>query len=644
MHYFLSVIAGTSLKFEIPESAADNMFSIDPVRGIVSTRGKFDRETKSEYRLPVFVMDTQLRTSKGKNMASDLENIKFDMATILIRILDENDNPPQFAAGSCYPLAVPENNELAVIHTVAAFDLDEGVNGEIVYSITGGNVGNKFSIDMNTGELSVRPLDREQQHKYLIQITAQDRGSSMTLQSKCNISVIVEDQNDNDPRFELSKYTASIPEDIAIGSTVLKVRATDSDFGVNGRIMYSLSNESHWLFTIDNKSGVISTTGTFDRERESVYEFAVIATDGGKYNSRSQQVPVQVVINDVNDNKPMFDRYPFTAQVPALIQPGQTIMQVSASDLDQGTNGEIFYSLVKAPANDRFRLNPTSGVLSAQQSLATENGRILYIEIMATDKGNPSLTARGLIELRVGEISVSYPKLMFRNDSYAIRLPEHAAKGSVMLLQAVRTDGRRTKVTYALGDQKDTEAFAIDSETGQLNIFDPNKLDSEFYQNRKLQFTVIAKSEGDAAAALVGFAMVAVELEDINDNAPQFTQRQYSTNVWEGNNKGTFVFQVHAFDADFGLNAKVLYHIVDGNHDNAFIIEPAFSGILKTNIVLDREIRDSYRLKVIATDEGIPQMTGTSTVLINIIDINDNQPTFPPHNVINVSEGKHVGK
>ena len=98
--------------------------------------------------------------------------------------------------------------------------------------------------------------------------------------------------------------------------------------------------------------------------------------------------------------------------------------------------------------------------------------------------------------------------------------------------------------------------------------------------------------------------------------------------------------QVNAFDADQGVNSRVLYHIVDGNHDNAFIIEPAFSGVVKTNIVLDREIRDTYRLKVIATDEGVPQMTGTAFIMVNIIDKNDNHPTFPHHSVINISEGK----
>ena len=97
--------------------------------------------------------------------------------------------------------------------------------------------------------------------------------------------------------------------------------------------------------------------------------------------------------------------------------------------------------------------------------------------------------------------------------------------------------------------------------------------------------------------------------------------------------------QVSATDSDTGTNANIVYHIVDGNHDNAFVIEPPFSGIVKTNIVLDREIRDSYRLTIIATDEGSPQLTGTCTLRINIVDVNDNQPTFPPHSIVSVSEG-----
>ena len=87
------------------------------------------------------------------------------------------------------------------------------------------------------------------------------------------------------------------------------------------------------------------------------------------------------------------------------------------------------------------------------------------------------------------------------------------------------------------------------------------------------------------------------------------------------------------------MNSKVLYHIVDGNPDNAFEISPPYSGVVRTNIVLDREIREKYRLTVIATDQGNPQLTGTATLSIKVIDINDNQPTFPEHKTITIPEG-----
>ncbi|XP_011878667.1 PREDICTED: protein dachsous-like [Vollenhovia emeryi] len=100
------------------------------------------------------------------------------------------------------------------------------------------------------------------------------------------------------------------------------------------------------------------------------------------------------------------------------------------------------------------------------------------------------------------------------------------------------------------------------------------------------------------------------------------------------------LLQLSASDADQGLNSRILYHIVDGNPDNAFTISPPYSGVVRTNIVLDREIREKYRLTIIATDQGNPQLTGTAALSVRVIDVNDNQPTFPEHSIISVSEGK----
>uniref|UniRef100_A0A1I8MKE0 Cadherin domain-containing protein n=1 Tax=Musca domestica TaxID=7370 RepID=A0A1I8MKE0_MUSDO len=457
-----------------------------------------------------------------------------------------------------------------------------------------------------------------------------------------------------------------------------------------------------------------------DRERQHVYNFMVVATDGGRYDSRSARVPVQISIDDVNDNKPLFERYPFRAQVPALIQPGQTLVQVMATDKDLGLNGEVIYSLKEQDdpsTRGKFRINPNTGVVSATQSLASESGRLLHLEVVAHDKGQPSLQTEGLIELLIGELPQGSSSLRFQNDTYRVKLKENSEEGlKVLQVTALRSDGRRAKLVYSFGTGNENQAFSIDPVTGEIKVANSGELDYERYagtmeeqmqnnqkyfqnyrgrslayeeggengtsflvmegddvddlsanfrnnralrrremdelpvllassiQPHELRLMLVAQSESHSGAMpLYAYAELIVELEDVNDNSPVFTQTQYAATVWEGNNKGTFVVQVSAFDQDTGPNSRILYHIVDGNHDNAFVIEPAFSGIVKTNIVLDREIRDMYKLKVIATDEGVPQMTGTATIRVHIVDVNDNQPTFPPHSVINVGEGTELG-
>lgn len=247
---FLSLISG-NLTYQIPSGVAEDQFVIDERLGTITVKSRIDREQRDTYFFPVYVTDSSTFQSTSN----------FDVATVSISILDVNDNPPTFKTGSCYPLAVPENNEPEVIHTVAATDKDIGANGVITYSITSGNNGNKFSIDSTTGKLTARTLDRETQAKYHLTITAFDHGSPVALQGSCNITIIVEDQNDNDPVFDTGHYSAAIPEDALIDTSVIKVRATDADLGFNKRIVYSLANESQGLFRIDNKTGIIFTTG-----------------------------------------------------------------------------------------------------------------------------------------------------------------------------------------------------------------------------------------------------------------------------------------------------------------------------------------------------------------------------------------------
>lgn len=378
-----------------------------------------------------------------------------------------------------------------------------------------------------------------------------------------------------------------------------------------------------------------------DREQAQEYNFLVIASDGGMYERRTEHVPVQIIVEDLNDIEPQFTHYPFKGQVPATIQPGQTLLQVSAVDQDSGSNGEIVYTLINDSMSGKFRLNPNTGILSAAQSLSNLNGQTIRLEVMARDKGNPPQSTTGLIELQIGDVSADVPQLRFQNESYTISIAENVASSYRLLqMNAMRNDGRRQQIVYSLEHGNFDYAFTIDAKSGDIRVNRSESLDYETHGLNGIRLIVAAHTEDSASPPLYAYCELMVQLQDENDNPPRFTQRQYEASVSEGNGKGTLVTRVQAFDIDEGANARILYHIVDGNHDNAFIIEPASSGTVKTNIVLDREIRDIYRLKVIAIDQGVPQMTGTATINVHIIDVNDNQPTFPPRSDINVPEGK----
>lgn len=438
-----------------------------------------------------------------------------------------------------------------------------------------------------------------------------------------------------------------------------------------------------------------------DRERQSTYKFVVVATDSGKYDARSSTIPVEIRVSDVNDNAPVFEEYPFRARVSIGTQPEKNILRVVATDIDEGPNGEIVYSFLHEQEKPKFRIHPSTGAVTAALSLSQDNGKTYHLEVVARDKGNPPRSARGLIELRVGDLADLAPVLKFQNETYEVVVGENCAAGTeVIRVTAVRSDGRRQRVAYSLGSGNELAAFAIDEETGSIRVNDPAKLDAEAWSDARVRpapegedegrtnswarslegggprekekpresskhvLTVAARTSGPDP--LEAYVKLVVRVSDANDNPPIFTQTQYSATVLEGNVKGDFVVkvkrkgkneifrsslgkerngieilaQLSASDADQGMNGRILYHIVDGNPDNAFTISPPYSGIVRTNIVLDREIREKYRLTIIATDQGNPQLTGTAALSVRVIDINDNQPTFPEHSVISVSEGK----
>ncbi|KAB7496775.1 Protein dachsous [Armadillidium nasatum] len=458
-----------NLTYIIPAGIGDNKFRINPATGEIRTR-------KEEYSLTVYVRDGALPAL-------------YDTASVLVSLSDINDHAPEFR-DSCYPLRVPENTDLSVIHTVLATDKDSGNNGEVTYSIVGGDPATNFNIDSYTGQLSAKPLDREETGKYYLVIAAEDRGET-PLRGICNITITVEDQNDNDPQFTQNKYSMTVPENTPLETTVLQVQARDRDKGENARITYSLSNETQWLFKIDNETGIITTAG----EKQSIYNFEVRAIDGGSYDARSESAQVQITISDINDNEPVFTEYPFKVQVPIYKQPGQQLVKVVAEDKDEGSNGDIVYSLVNKESSKKFRIDSETGVVTAISHLSLESGKIFHLEVIARDRGNPPQSSTGLIEIHVGDTSSS-TTLQFQKSSYFVKLEENSNEGSdVVQVVAVRSDGRRQRITYSFVSGNEHNVFEMNSNNGLIRVRDHWKLDYETITDMRL--TVMAQTEGD---------------------------------------------------------------------------------------------------------------------------------------------------
>ena len=411
--------------------------------------------------------------------------------------------------------------------------------------------------------------------------------------------------------------------------------ATDADSGPNAKISYLIRNETEWIFGIDKDSGLIYTTGRLDREHRDAYHLEVVAVDEGIEDTRMAQSVVHITIQDENDSQPEFDEYPFMAQILPQHPPGAEIIRISARDRDEGQNSDLKYAFLHKEDKDKFSIDAGTGIITAKQSLLPDDGEMFNLEILVTDGGTPSLSSTGLVEIRVGaQPSV---QLNFQQKLYTAEIEELSGTGvDILQVQAVRSDGRKQRVTYTFGQGNEDGTFEINSNNGLVRLQNPQFID--FEAKRLFNLTIIGHAAGHEN--LYAYATCTIAVRDKNDNKPRFTQKVYFARAWEGNNKGTFVTQVVAVDGDSIENERLYYQIVDGNHDGAFAIDQQYSGIIKTNIVLDREIRDYYELTVTATDEGTPPLTGYTKVIIKIIDINDNQPQFPRSQPITISEGK----
>jgi hypothetical protein len=241
---------------------------------------------------------------------------------------------------SNYDANVIENAPVGTFVFTVIPDFRSGFN--FTYKIISGNFGNAFSIDPNSGNITTnRRLDREARETYVLSIQAQDIRLDCH-RGKTQVTVIVQDVNDNQPVFTRAAYHINIPEDISIGDIVAQITAVDQDKGSNSAIKYSISQSTGPLM-IAQQNGQLTTTDTLDREKVDSYEVTVVATDGGGLTSSAN---VSISVLDVNDNAPDFNPAVYFGTFNASLS--SPVATVFATDPDLGENGTVRYQLATA--------------------------------------------------------------------------------------------------------------------------------------------------------------------------------------------------------------------------------------------------------------------------------------------------------
>ncbi|XP_066480612.1 protocadherin gamma-A6-like [Tiliqua scincoides] len=554
---------------------------------------------------------------------------KLEIYRVEVEITDINDNAPKFSSekkklkisevstpGSRFPL--PE-----------AQDPDLGMNSIQNYQIRGSS---HFALDVQTGENGAshvklvleKSLDREEQSVFDLILTATDGGDPVR-SGTAEIQVIVLDANDNAPLFTQPVYKVSVKENIPKGSSVITVKATDLDEGLNGDIKYSfkkITEKYSKIFILNSTTGTITLMGHLDYEESSVYEFEVKAEDGGGLSDWSKVV---VIIIDLNDNAPELTTTFFINTIRENSPTGTVIALLNVQDQDSGISGEVTCSV---PDKLPFQLKKSTDnfySLVTLSDLDREQVAAYNITITATDHGTPPLSASTLLSLHILDTNDNPP--VFAESVYSFYVPENNPRGaSIFSLEAKDPDwAENSRLSYSIIEGQVRNSLlssyvSINSETGVVYALSP--FDYEEFQ--EIQFQVKAQDGG--SPPLSSNVSVTLFILDQNDNAPVVLYPSPPSDGSTGvelaprsSEPGYLVTKVVAVDADSGQNGWLSYQLIKATEPGLFTVGLHTGEIRTTRFFLENDAL-KQSLVVLVKDNGLPSLSASVTVTVVLAD------------------------
>ncbi|XP_068785793.1 protocadherin-17 isoform X2 [Struthio camelus] len=459
-------------------------------------------------------------------------------------------------------------------------------------------------------------------------------------QEICMIKVEIQDLNDNAPAFPSDQVDMDISENAAPGTRFPLTSAHDPDAGDNGLRTYLLTRDDYGLFSLDVKSRGDGTKfpelviqKPLDREEQSHHTLVLTALDGGD-PPRSGTVQINVRLIDSNDNSPVFEAASYVVELPENAPLGTAVIDLNATDADEGTNGEVLYSFSGyAPerVRDLFSIDPQSGLIRVKGNLDYEESGLIEIDVQARDLGPNPIPAHCKVTVRLIDRNDNAPTIGFVSVRQGA-LSEAAPPGTVIALVRVtdRDSGKNGQLQCRVlggGGGPGAIPFALEENYDNFyTVVTDRPLDREAQDEYNV--TIVARDGG--SPPLNSTKSFSVRILDENDNPPRFSKSLYVLQVPENNIPGEYLGSVLAQDPDLGQNGTVSYSILPGHVGDVSIytyvsVNPT-NGAIYALRSFNYEQTKHFEFRVLAKDSGSPHRESNATVRVTVLDVNDNAP------------------
>uniref|UniRef100_A0A3Q3KXX0 Cadherin domain-containing protein n=1 Tax=Mastacembelus armatus TaxID=205130 RepID=A0A3Q3KXX0_9TELE len=485
------------------------------------------------------------------------------------------------------------------------------------------------SVNLNTGDLVVQErIDREGLcAKKASCVLKQELVLENPLELH-RISIRVQDINDNSPQFKEDSLRIEIRESAHKGERFLLGEAHDGDIGENAVQGYSLQQNDHFRLNVNTKAGgrkycELVLDKELDREDKNEIVLLLTAFDGGS-PQRSGTVVIHVTVLDANDNAPVFSQAVYKASLPENSPLDTLVITVSATDADEGVHSEITYEFdhVSDDNNKVFTLDTKLGEVRVAGVIDYEKMQSYELQVSAKD--GLGLVSYATLSIEVTDINDNAPVIHLKSLSNPV--PENVSPGTEVGIINVQDRDSEKNGQVRCSIQQNVPFKLVPSIKNYYSVVSTGQLDRELVSDYNI--TITATDEG--SPPLSSSKSVQLSVADINDNPPVFEEQSYSAYVSENNKAGSSLCSVTARDPDWRQNGTVVYSLLAGEVNGApvssYVSVNGDTGVIHAVRSFDYEQLRSFKVQVMARDNGSPPLSSNVTVNVFISDVNDNCP------------------